>query len=76
MSIRKLSSILLVSMLFFGATLAQAADYKTRLTLTIADAGPVYDEAYVLTVPSDTAITQSGWNSLGNITAKYSGNNA
>lgn len=42
MTIRKLSAILPVSMLFFGASLAQAADYKTKtktkLTLTVANA--------------------------------------
>ena len=76
MTLRKISAVILASMMFFGATLAQAADYKTRLTLTIASAGPVYDEAYLLTVPADFTITSSGWNSLGNITAKYNGSNA
>lgn len=76
MIIRKLSAVLLVSMLFFGATLAQAADYKTKLTLKIASAGSVYDEAYVLTVPEEVAISKPGWNSLGNIEVKYSGTNA
>lgn len=76
MIVRKLSAVLLVSMLFFGTTLAQAADYKTKLTLKIASAGSVYDEAYVLTVPEEVAISKSGWNLLGNIEVKYSGTNA
>ena len=71
-----LLSILLVTSVLFGATFAQAADYKTKLTLTIAAASPVYDEDYTLSVPDDTAITTSGWNSLGNITAKYNGSNS
>lgn len=71
MIVRKLSAVLLVSMLFFGTTLAQAADYKTKLTLTVANAGSVYDEAYVLTVPADLSLTGAGWNEVGTINVKH-----
>ncbi|MBQ3456475.1 MAG: hypothetical protein IJG36_08560, partial [Synergistaceae bacterium] len=76
MSIRKLSSILLTTLILFGATSAFATDYKTTLTLTVAASSPTYDEAYTFTQPADLTITQSGWNSLGNITASYGGSNA
>ena len=33
-------------------------------------------EDYTLSVPSDTGISKSGWNSLGNITASYGGTNS
>ena len=69
---KKLSTVFIVSVLFVSLMLSQAeADYKTKLTLTIAAATPTYDEAYILTVPADFTITQSGWNSLGNITATH-----
>lgn len=72
MKLSKFSAIFLVSMLFFSLTLTQAeADYKTKLTLTIAAASPTYDEAYILTVPADFTITQPGWNSVGNITVTH-----
>ena len=72
MKLRKLSAVFLVSMLLFSLTLTQAeADYKTKLTLTIAAASPTYDEAYILTVPADFTITKSGWNSVGNITIAH-----
>ena len=76
MSIRKLSSILLTTLILFGATSAFATDYKTKITLTVAASSPTYDEAYTFTQPADLTITQSGWNSLGNITASYGGSNA
>ena len=76
MSIRKLSSILLTTLILFGATSAFATDYKTTLTLTVAASSPTYDEVYTFTQPADLTITQSGWNSLGNITASYGGSNA
>lgn len=76
MSIRKLSSILLTTLILFGATSAFATDYKTTLTLTVAASSPVYDEAYTFTQPADFTIQNSGWNSLGNITASYGGSNA
>ena len=75
MSIRKLSALLLALATLLIAASAEAVDYKTKLTLHIA-ASSTYDEAYELTVPGETAITTSGWNSLGNITAKYSGTNS
>ena len=75
MTIRKLSAVLLVSMLFFGATLAQAADLKTKLTLTVAAASTT-DEAYTLQVPADLSLTGAGWNSVGNITVSYGGSNS
>ena len=71
MTPKKLSAILIVGAMFFGATLAQAATYKTKLTLSVANANPSYDEAYVLTVPADAPITDSGWKSLGVITASH-----
>ncbi|MBQ3346355.1 MAG: hypothetical protein IJG39_04595 [Synergistaceae bacterium] len=72
MKLRNFPAVLLVSMLFFSLTLTQAeADYKTKLTLTIAAASPTYDEAYILTVPADFTITKSGWNSVGNITVTH-----
>ena len=76
MTIRKLSAVLLVSMLFFGATLAQAADLKTKLTLTVAAANPVYDEVYTLQLPADLSLNGAGWNSVGNITVSYGGSNS
>ncbi|MBQ6002054.1 MAG: hypothetical protein IJL18_04295 [Synergistaceae bacterium] len=76
MSIRKLSSILLTTLILFGATSAFATDYKTKITLTVAASSPTYDEVYTFTQPADLTITQSGWNSLGNITASYGGSNA
>ena len=80
MTIRKLSAILLVSMLFFGATLAQAADYKTtnktKLTLNVANASTTYDEVYTLSIPDDFTLNGSGWNSVGKITASYGGTNS
>lgn len=77
MTLKKFSSVILTAAILFGLSLAQAeADYKTKLTLTIAAAGPVYDEAYLLSVPADFTITRSGWNSIGSITAKYNGTNA
>ena len=45
MTPKKLSSILIVSAIFFGVTLAQAATYKTTLTLSVANARSSYDEA-------------------------------
>ncbi len=75
MSIRKLSSILITALILFGATSAFAVDYKTTLTLTVAGAS-TYDEVYTFTQPENLTITQSGWNSLGNITASYGGSNA
>ena len=71
MTLGKISAVFLVSMLFFGASLAQADDVKTKLTLNITAASPTYDEAYILTVPADFTITQSGWNSVGNINIKH-----
>ena len=56
-----------MSAIFFGVTLAQAATYKTTLTLSVANARSSYD----LTVPADTPITASGWKSLGVITASH-----
>lgn len=75
MSIRKLSALLLALATLLIAASAEAVDYKTKLTLKIT-ASATYDEAYELTVPGETAITTSGWNSLGNITAKYNGSNS
>ena len=75
MSIRKVSALLLALATLLIAASAEAVDYKTKLTLKIA-ASATYDEAYELTVPGETAITTSGWNSLGNITAKYNGSNS
>ena len=75
MSIRKVSALLLALATLLIAASAEAVDYKTKLTLKIA-VSATYDEAYELTVPGETAITTSGWNSLGNITAKYSGTNS
>lgn len=74
-SVRKLSSILLAALIIFGATLTFSTDYKTKLTLTVA-AAATYDEAYTFTQPADFTITKSGWNSLGTITASYSGSNS
>ena len=71
MTPKKLSAILIVSAIFFGVTLAQAATYKTTLTLSVANARSSYDEAYVLDIPADTPITDSGWKSLGVITASH-----
>ena len=71
MTPKKLSAILIVSAIFLGVTLAQAATYKTKLSLSVANARSSYDEAYVLTVPADTSITASGWKSLGVITASH-----
>lgn len=64
-----------MAVVFFAAGSAFTTGHKTKLTLTASksSADTVYDEAYVLTVPTDFNITASGWNSLGNITVKYSG---
>ena len=71
MTPKKLSSILIVSAIFFGVTLAKATTYKTTLTLSVANARSSYDEAYVLDIPADTPITASGWKSLGVIKASH-----
>ena len=79
MAIKKLAAVLLMTAVIFGATSALAADYKTKLTLTLksgaAVASPVYDEVYTLTIPGSLTITQSDWNSIGNMTVKYSWSN-
>ena len=69
MTFRKISAVLLMTAILFGATSAIAADYKTKLSLTVpkSEANTSYDEAYVLEVPSDFTITAAGWNELGAI---------
>ena len=77
MSVRKVSAVLLaLATLLMAAASAQAADYKTKLTLKITAASPVYDEVYTLSIPDSLTITQSGWNSIGNMTASYGGSNS
>lgn len=70
MSIRKLTSILITALILFGATSAFGADYKTRITLTVAHASTT-DEAYVLTVPDELTLSGSGWNSVGNVNVAH-----
>ncbi|MBR4196257.1 MAG: hypothetical protein IKQ95_06055 [Synergistaceae bacterium] len=70
MSIRKLTSILITALILFGATSAFGAEYKTKLTLTVAHASTT-DEAYVLTVPADLTLSGSGWNSIGNVNVAH-----
>ena len=69
MTLRKISAVLLMTAILFGATSAVAADYKTKLSLTVpkTEANTSYDEAYVLEVPADFTITAAGWNELGKI---------
>ncbi|MBR1438129.1 MAG: hypothetical protein IJ587_06280 [Synergistaceae bacterium] len=75
MKLRKLSVILLVTAaaVSFAAS-ARAAEYKTKLSLTVSHA-PTTDEAYVLEVPADLNLsfegTAGGWNSVGNINVKH-----
>lgn len=59
MSVRKLSSILFTALIIFGVSTAFGADYKTKLTLTVA-AAATYDESYTFTQPADFTITKSG----------------
>ena len=70
MTIRKLSAIILATAVLFGATTAFGADYKTKITLTVAHASTT-DEAYVLTVPADLTLSGSGWNSIGNVNVAH-----
>lgn len=70
MKLRKLSAILFTTALLFGATSA-GAEYKTKLTLTVSNGSSQYDEAYVLTVPSDLTLSGSGWNSIGNVNVAH-----
>lgn len=70
MSIRKLTSILITALILFGATSAFGAEYKTKITLTVAHASTT-DEAYVLTVPADLTLSGSGWNSIGNVNVAH-----
>lgn len=70
MSIRKLTSILITALILFGATSAFGAEYKTKITLTVAHASTT-DEAYVLTVPADLTLPGSGWNSIGNVNVAH-----
>ena len=74
MKLRKLSAVLIATAIIFGAKLAHAADYKTKLTLNVpkSAANTVYDEAYILTVPEALTVTASGWNALGKITVTRS----
>lgn len=73
MRIKKLQAIFIMTALLFGVSSASGADYKTRLILSITSAGSDYDEAYTLTVPTVVEITKSGWNELGSLAVKYSG---
>ena len=70
MTIRKLAAVFLIAVLIFGATSAFGADYKTKITLTVAHASTT-DEAYVLTVPADLTLSGSGWNSIGNVNVAH-----
>ena len=76
MTFRKLAAVLLMTAILFGATSAIAADYKTKLSLTVpkSEANTSYDEAYVLEVPSDFTITAAGWNELGAIKISHATN--
>ena len=70
MTIRKISAIILATAVLFGATTAFGAEYKTKITLTVAHASTT-DEAYVLTVPADLTLSGSGWNSIGNVNVAH-----
>ena len=70
MKLRKLSAIILATAALFGATSAFGAEYKTKITLTVAHASTT-DEAYVLTVPADLTLSGSGWNSIGNVNVAH-----
>lgn len=70
MTIRKISAILLATAVLFGATTAFGAEYKTKLTLTVAHALGT-DETYTLSVPDDLTLSGSGWNSIGNVNVKH-----
>lgn len=70
MKLRKLSAIILATAALFGATSAFGAEYKTKITLTVAHASTT-DEAYVLTVPGDLTLSGSGWNSIGNVNVAH-----
>ena len=70
MKLRKLSAILLVTAAISLAASAWAAEYRTKLTLTLASAAQT-DEAYVLTVPADLTISSSGWNALSGLKVEH-----
>lgn len=76
MSIRKLTSILITTLILFGVSSAFGADYKTKLTLIVANGTEAGDGSYLFEQPADFTITQSGWNSLGAIKASYNGSNS
>ena len=71
MKTRKLSAVILMSVVLFCVSSAYAADYKTKITLSIAAAAPTYDETYTLTIPATLAVQNSGWNEIGSITVKH-----
>ena len=67
---KKLSALLIVGLLLFGATLAHA-DVKTfstsiKLTISSIPSSP-YDEAYTLSIPESLTVNNTGWNEIGNI---------
>lgn len=81
MTTRKITALVIMGALIAALSATTAfADYKTTLTLTLksgsAVSNPTYDETYTLSVPESLRIANTGWNSMGSMTVKYSGSNA
>ena len=80
MQYKKLSVFVITGALIAstGAS-AFGEDYKTSIKLVLKSGTPstemIYDEAYTLAIPEALTITNEGWNSIGNMTASYSGTN-
>ena len=80
MTTRKITALVIMGALIAALSATTAfADYKTTLTLTLkggsAVPNPTYDETYTLSVPESLRIANTGWNSMGSMTVKYSGSN-